>query len=191
MNGNLILFTLDHLDLSVKIICTTRRLILREFEESDASSAFNLNKNPEVLQYTGDEPFVDEEDARLFLRNYGEYTRNGFGRWAVILRDNNTFLGWCGLKLHEDGMVDLGYRFMQEFWGNGYATEASFACLEYGFKQLHISEIISRILPENKPSIRLAQRLGMTFWKTGKCDDWEDANYFRITKKEFDNSSGL
>ncbi len=166
-------------------------MILREFQESDAPAAFLLNNDPEVLKYTGDKPFIDEDEARLFLRNYADYSRNGFGRWAVILRNDHTFLGWCGLKLHEDGMVDLGYRFIQEFWGNGYATEASFACLDYGFKHLNISEIVSRILPENKSSIRLAQRLGMTFWKTDKCDDWEEASFYRITNKAFDNESGL
>ena len=164
----------------MKVVCETERLVLREFAEEDAQFAFELNSDPDVMRYTGDQAFKSLEEARIFLQNYTDYKRNGYGRWLVQLRSNCEPIGWCGLKLHEDGTVDLGYRFKKEFWGKGYATEAARSCLIYGFKALNIKEIVARILPQNEASIALALRLNMKFWKTGECEGWNDTHYYRI-----------
>ena len=96
------------------MIAETDRLYLREMTPADAQSAYALNLDPEVVQYTGDVAFESVEAAEKFLINYDHYKKYGFGRWAVIQKSNGEFLGWCGLKYHEDTKeFDLGYRFFK------------------------------------------------------------------------------
>jgi len=82
----------------MKIILETNRLYLREFMACDGFHFFNLNNNVEVIKYTGNVPFKSLKEAKHFIDNYPDYKRNGYGRWAVCLKETNEFLGWCGLK---------------------------------------------------------------------------------------------
>lgn len=145
-------------------VTTTERLVLREFDESDAPALYRLNSDPEVLRYTGDAPFVSEKASRAFIRGYDHYQRHGFGRWAVERVSDGTFIGFCGLARDEDsGEVDLGFRFFRDCWAKGYATEAGAAALRVGFEDLGLDEIVGRALRENLPSITVLQKLGMRF----------------------------
>lgn len=166
----------------MKLIIETPRLILREFILSDAEKMYDLNKDPEVLQYTGDLPFNSIQEARNFLEHYSDYERNGFGRWAVVRKDDSEFIGWCGLKLNEENLIDLGFRFFQKFWNRGYATESAKACLEYGFSVLHLNEVVGRAMKENTGSIRVLEKLGMEFWKEQEVEGLHNAVYYRIHK---------
>jgi RimJ/RimL family protein N-acetyltransferase len=86
------------------------------------------------------------------------------GRWSVIRKSDQQFLGWCGLKLiRDDNTVDLGYRFHQRFWKQGYATETGKACLHYGFEQLKLQRIVGRAEKANKASIHVLEKCGMQF----------------------------
>ena len=110
----------------MKIITTTTRLYLREKTADDAENAYLLNLDPDVIKYTGDPPFESIEAARIFLQNYNHYTKYGFGRWAVIDKENDEYLGWCGLKYSADlNEYDIGFRFFKRHWNKGYATEAA------------------------------------------------------------------
>ncbi len=154
------------------MIAETERLILRELTPDDAQFAFDLNSNPEVLKYTGDEPFDSVEQAREFLENYSDYQRNGFGRWGVVLKETGKLIGWCGLKRdRETGEVDLGYRFFQENWNRGFATEASVACLEIGKATFNLERIVARAQKENPASYKVMEKLGFTFEKEYSEDD--------------------
>lgn len=142
----------------------TERLLLREMTPDDAPFAFDLNSDPEVLKYTGDEPFDSIEEARRFLENYSDYQRNGFGRWGVQRKDTGELIGWCGLKRdRETNEVDLGFRFFRKDWNKGYASEAAFACMEAGFRQFGIDKIVGRARKENTYSIRILEKIGMHF----------------------------
>lgn len=165
-------------------ILTTERLMLREFELSDAKKMYELNVSNEVMKYTGDLPFVNVPEAIFFLNNYADYDNNGYGRWAVIEKSNNEFIGWCGLKLNEEGFVDIGFRFFEEHWGKGFATESAKACLDFGFDKLKLTEIIGRSASENKASIKVLEKLNMKFWKNDNCEGIANAKYFKITKNE-------
>jgi ribosomal-protein-alanine N-acetyltransferase len=157
------------------IVLTTERLILREFELTDAEAIFNLNSDEEVLRYTGDKQFESIEDANNFFKNYPDYEKNGFGRWALVTKGDKEVIGWCGLKKHEDNTVDIGYRIFKNQWNKGYATEASIACLEYGFQVFELDEIIANAATENKASIRVMEKIGMEFQQNMACEGIEDA----------------
>ena len=147
------------------IVIETDRLLLRRFTEDDASLLYELNLDPEVIRYTHD-PVIDVEHAKKVLNEVilPQYILYGHGRWVVHLRSNLGFTGWCGLKyLSETNEVDLGYRFMKKFWGNGYATEAALACIEYGFGKLDLRQIVGRALPGNLASIKVLEKCGMKY----------------------------
>lgn len=166
-------------------IIETKRLILRELQVSDSEQFFKLNSNPEVLKFTGDQPFSSISDAEFFLKNYTDYKINGFGRWAVISKESSEFIGWCGLKLNEENLVDLGFRFFQKEWGRGYATESAKASLNVGFNNLKIEEIIGRVATDNKTSIGVLEKLGMSFWKNDNCNGIENAVYYKMNKTQY------
>lgn len=166
------------------LILETPRLILREKVLEDAPFFMALNADPLVVQYTGDGPFKDLAEAEAIV-NYviGQYHKNGYGRWLVSLKETGEPLGWCGLKYHEDsGDTDIGYRLMQKYWGMGYATEASRACLAYGFDQLALPRIIGRVATENMASIRVLKKLGMTFFEDTYLDN-SPAYIYHIVRK--------
>lgn len=145
----------------MKAIITSNRLFLRELNKQDALSFFLLNKNPKNLKYTGDVPFTNLDNAKQFLMNYEEYHKNGFGRWAVVRKSDLKFLGWCGLKRVGDE-VDLGFRFYEEFWNNGYATESAKAVIEYAFKHLQLEKLVARCHPNNLASKQVINKLGFS-----------------------------
>jgi [ribosomal protein S5]-alanine N-acetyltransferase len=164
----------------MKIVIDTQRLLLREIIPNDAETFYLLNSSPEVMRFTGDEPFTSIEEAKTFLKNYPDYERNGFGRWAVVLKDNGNIIGWCGLKLNEEKEIDLGYRLFKEHWGKGFATESANACLDYGFNILGFKRIIGRVDRENIASKRVLEKIGMQFWKEAPCGSIGDALYYKI-----------
>nr|WP_255669524.1 GNAT family N-acetyltransferase [Myroides oncorhynchi] len=139
-------------------------MLLRELTTADAENFYQLNLNPNVIRYTGDDTFSDVEEAHVFLANYSDYKRNGYGRWAVIRKEDNAFLGWCGLKYNADiDETDIGFRFYEEYWNMGYATESAKACLDYGFSQLRQKVIIGRAMKDNIASIKVLEKIGLRY----------------------------
>lgn len=154
------------------IITETPRLYLREITVDDAENAYLLNLDPEVVKYTGDDPFESIEEARKFLAAYTHYQKYGFGRWGVIEKQSNEFLGWCGLKYEEQlDEFDIGFRFFKKHWNKGYATEAAKACLELGFTKFKMKTIVGRAMHANKASIAVLQKIGLSYWKDFDFDE--------------------
>ena len=141
----------------------SERLKFRETTPDDAEVMYALNSDPEVMRYTGDIYWESVGQAREFLERYPDYRKNNMGRWAAIRKADGAMIGWCGLKLHPDKQVDLGYRLFKKYWNLGYATEASIASLKYGFETLGLTNIIARSMPENNASIRVMEKCGMQF----------------------------
>lgn len=150
----------------MKIITSTSRLILREFSIEDGVHFFNLNKDPEVIKYTGDPAFNSVSEAELFVKNYSAYKNYGYGRWAVCLKESQEFLGFCGLKYYpKDKITEVGFRFFKNQWNKGYATESTLACLSYGFTELKLKEIYAQVHKENHASQRVIEKCGLHFVK--------------------------
>ncbi len=106
------------------------------------------------------------EEANNFIKQYIKTQAPGLGRWAVIHKTTDQILGWCGLKYNPDlNEYDLGFRFFKTYWGQGFATEASRACLDYGFQHLDLPAIVGRTMEQNAASICVLQKIGMHFSK--------------------------
>jgi len=77
----------------MNFILETERLYLRAFDLSDAEKFYELNLNPNVIKFTGNSAFKNIEEAKSFLEDYNDYKINGYGRWAVINKTSNQFIG--------------------------------------------------------------------------------------------------
>lgn len=144
----------------------TERLMLRPFRREDGAAMYELNDDPEVLQYTGDIQFADVAATECFLENYTPYEEYGVGRMIVVLKATGEILGWCGLKYHpEEDEYDIGYRFNKRNWGKGYATESAKAIMVDGFARIGMKQIVGRARVENTASIHVFDKLGMEFVK--------------------------
>ncbi|ASW74508.1 acetyltransferase [Chryseobacterium piperi] len=162
----------------MKTIIETDRFLLRELTVNDAEYFYELNLNPNVIRYTGDSSFAKIEEAQVFLENYNDYRQNGFGRWAVINKSDNEFLGWCGLKYDEKlEETDIGFRFFEKYWNKGCATESAKACIHFGFEKLNLEKIVGRAMLKNKPSIKVLQKIGLSFEREFDFDGHKGAIY--------------
>ncbi len=147
------------------VIIETARLVLRQFEPGEGQLIYTLNEDPEITRYTGD-PVRDLDHAEEILREVilPQYTLYNHGRWAVHTKPGMEFIGWCGLKYRPElDEIDLGYRFMKQAWGKGYATEAAMASVRYGFEKLGLRRIVGRAMPENIASIKVLEKCGMRY----------------------------
>lgn len=140
----------------------TERLRHRAFTAADAEAFYALNSNPEVMRFTGEECLPSLESARQVIENYPDFDTVGYGRWACVLKESGNVIGFCGLKYLSDlDRVDIGYRFLPPYWGRGLATEACRASLEFGFATLKLKEIVGFVVPGNRASIRVLEKVGM------------------------------
>lgn len=148
-----------------KYLLETPRCLLREMDEGDAEAVYRLNLPPDVFLFTTDPPFKNVEEAATFIRNYDEYLKHGVGRWAVELKSTGAFIGWCGLRyLPEENETDIGYRFLPEYRGQGFAVETARRCIEYGF-ETGLTRLVARVHKENHRSIRVSEKLNMVYEK--------------------------
>ncbi len=146
------------------VICETERLYLREWVPDDWKRFRPLATDPRVLRYIGHgKPWTDEQ-IKNRIANWIEVGRQrGWILWPVIHREDAELIGFCGFW---DGFapdVEIGWRLRPDYWGQGLATEAATAVMEYGFQRWGFPRLISVAQPENKASLRIMEKLGMEF----------------------------
>ncbi len=141
----------------------TERIEHHAFTLNDCEAFYRLNSHPEVMRFTGEPPLNSLEDARRAVADYPDFDTVGYGRWACVLKETRAVIGFCGLKYLPDlNEVDVGFRFLPEYWGRGIATEACSACIAFGFDVLKLNRILGLVLAENEASIRVLEKCGMT-----------------------------
>lgn len=153
-------------------IIQTNRLLMRRWRESDREPFAALNGDPETLVYfpatldrAASDAFIDVIESRFDLQ--------GYGLWALEVRETGDFIGYTGLNAMPDGVpaaggMEIGWRLAKHAWHHGYATEAARAALEVAFDGVGLTEVWSMTAVANEPSIAVMRRLGMT--EAGRFD---------------------
>lgn len=173
------------------MILETERLILRKLQESDDERLFLLDSHPEVVKYVGMPVFDDISQTQNLIQIVKEqYKNNGIGRFAVVEKESNLLIGWSGLKILREetngykDVYELGYRFLPEFWGKGYATESAKAWLKYGFTEMNTDIIYAYADYRNTASLHTLEKLN--FQNKGNFEDKEDiCTWFELKKENF------
>ncbi|MEO8030697.1 MAG: GNAT family N-acetyltransferase [Gemmatimonadota bacterium] len=141
----------------------TQRLAVRRLTLADAPFAFDLVNTPNFVRFIGDKGVRDIPGAERYLREgaIASYEKHGFGLYLVLRKTDQQPLGITGLVKRDSlEFADLGYAFMPEHWGQGYASEAALGVLEYARNQLGIGSLLAITSPDNADSIKLLVRLG-------------------------------
>lgn len=175
----------------MKIFIETERLVLREILPTDENGLFELDSNPNVHTFLGNNPVDNIEQIREVIAMIRkQYIDNGIGRWAIIDKNTNDFIGWTGLKFvtettnNQIKFYDLGYRLIEKYWGKGIATETTKATLKYAFNQLNLTEVYGMCDVGNIASKNVLEKTGLKFIETFDLDGIEH-NWFKITKDEW------
>ena len=156
----------------------TERLILRELTFDDAPFILTLLNDPSFLRYINDKNVRNLEDARQYMLNgpMASYARNGFGLYLVELKDTAVPIGLSGLlKREELPDADIGFAFLPDYWGKGFAFESACAVMSDARERLGLNRVLAIVMPDNDASIKLLEKLGMRFER-----DKDDVQVFAI-----------
>ncbi|MDX1414770.1 MAG: GNAT family N-acetyltransferase [Candidatus Promineifilaceae bacterium] len=177
------------------MILTTGRLCLREFEDRDWERVIAYQSNPLYLRYyhwTKRSEADVQAFVQMFLDAQQERPRRTF-QLAVTLRHSGLLIGNCGIRINNPSLreANIGYELDNEYWGNGYATEAARAILEFGFQELRLRRVWANTLAVNKGSARVLEKLGMRLEcreieKEFIKDRWYDSLTYAILDREWD-----
>ena len=144
----------------------SQRISLRPFEVSDLDDMCAVMGNPAVMKFSLSGTKTKTETENFIRRSRAQYDEFGYGLLAVVYKEENRVIGYCGLFRQEiDGLMELeiGYRLHPRYWGRGIATESAAMIRDWAFANLDREKLISIIEPENTASIAVAKKIGMDF----------------------------
>ena len=146
-----------------KIIAETERLLIRELVDEDLPGLCRVLQDTEVT-YAYERVFPEKEVRSWLKRQFQCYAMEGFGMWAVVLKETGERIGHAGISMQvygDEELPEIGYMFEKAFWHQGFATEAVIACRDYAFSVLGMNTVYSVIRADNMPSRAVARRNGM------------------------------
>jgi RimJ/RimL family protein N-acetyltransferase len=147
------------------MILRTRRLLLREFQDTDWPAVLAYQADPRYLRYNHWTERT-EESVRVFVQMFLDWqqeTPRSKYQLALVLPAEDRVIGNCGIRMPRAGSreAELGYELDPIYWGQGYATEAARAIVTFGFEQLHLHRVMARCIADNVGSVRVLEKLGM------------------------------
>jgi len=166
---------------NMKTLIETPRLIMREFTLDDLDAVFEFSSDYEVSKLTGDPCVESKEEAEKIIKDIwlAEYEKYGYARYALVHKEDNKVIGFCGLKYipagelgENEGAPDIGYRMLEKYWGQGLGFEAANAAMEYGRSTLGLTNIFGDAVVENAASNKILERIGLKFEGQYKHDGW-------------------
>ena len=170
----------DELDQGPNIL-ETERLALRRLSDADAEFVLELLNEPSFIHFIGDKGVRNLADARNYLQNgpCKSYVEHGYGLYLTVLKKDGARAGMCGLlKREELPDPDIGFAFLPAYRMQGYAAEAAAAVLQYAREQLGMSRIIAITAADNRNSIGLLQKIGLSFERMIRLS--EDADEIKL-----------
>lgn len=147
-------------------VLSTPRLLLRHLSAHDAEFILELLNEEAFLLNIGDRGVRTLSDASNYILNgpVASYEKCGFGLYAVELKESGALMGICGLLKRETlEDVDIGFAFLQRFWGQGYAYESAAEVMNFGWNVIKLKRIVAVTTSENNASVKLLEKIGLRF----------------------------
>jgi len=147
----------------MKTVFETERLLLREMALDDLAALWEI-VGDDLTMTAWNGAWSEADNLAGLEKQMQSYRENGFGRWAVVLKEAEKVIGMCGLQwcdTDKEPVLEIGYLFNRAFWHKGYAAEAAIACKRYAFDVLGFDEVFSLIRDTNYASMNVAIRNGM------------------------------
>ncbi|MEO6346930.1 MAG: GNAT family N-acetyltransferase [Aquaticitalea sp.] len=168
------------------IIAQTNRLLIAKMTLKDAPFMLELLNTPNWLKHIGDRKVKTVEEAETYLKNgiLKSYKESGFGFYKVLLKaKNNKIIGICGLvKREQFEDVDIGFAMLPEYERQGFGMEASLEIMKFAEQKLKLQRVIAITTQTNSNSIKLLEKLGLTYEKRIKpFDDGKELMLFAKT----------
>ena len=158
----------------------TERLSLRELRRSDAADVLVFRGDPEVQRYNAPVSQSVADVHELMDELDTEWADRTGICWAVTLKGSDTVIGLFGLhhwsRFHR--RAEVGYDLAHAYWGQGIGTEAARAIVEFGFRRMDLNRIYAGTIADNRPSVRLLEKVGFTREGTRRQHSWEDDGTF-------------
>jgi RimJ/RimL family protein N-acetyltransferase len=146
---------------STIMIVETERLMIRKFNSDDLNKLYSIMNKIEVM-YAWEKAFSKNETEEWINRQLKRYDEDGYGYFAVILKETKELIGQVGLmksEIKNKKVVEIGYIFDNNYWKKGYCIESINECINYAFETLNIQELYATIRPENKSSIKIIEKI--------------------------------
>jgi len=144
------------------IVLETERLLFRDHTLDDLEPFCAMEADPEVRRWVGGAPRTREAAERKFREVYLPAVRNRMGMWATILKEEERYIGYCGVYPNS-AEAALGYHLARPYWRRGLATEAARAFVAFGFRELGLSRIVSAVEVGNDASKHILEKLGFVW----------------------------
>ncbi len=157
-------------------LLTTSRIVLDIATKKDAAFLHTLMNEPSYIKNIGDRNIKTVSDAENFIKEkfLKSYKDNGYGYYIVKIKESQKSIGICGLVNRKElNFIDIGYALLPHFWNNGFAFEATKALYDFALKNFNIKTIVAITDPNNKKSIALIKKLGLTYKKNIRLPDDE------------------
>jgi ribosomal-protein-alanine N-acetyltransferase len=163
-------------------ILRTERLALRHLTEDEAPFILELLNERGFIDNIGDRGVRDLDGARRYVTDGpgASYQKYGYGLWLTTLRESGEPIGICGLVKRE-GLehADIGYAFLERYWGKGYAVEAAHAVLDHARRVIGLDTIVAITTPGNTASIAVLEKIGLKFARMIKLPSHDsESTYF-------------
>lgn len=157
------------------IITDTKRLVLRTWTLGDASDAYAIWGDAEVMRFVS-EPLADFAAAIRTVASADEAQRcQGVSLWAVVEKASGDIIGACGFHVVQGHTeLELAYHFKRSHWRRGFATEAVRACVLYATKTLGTKRIIAGVHAENRASLAILEHAGFEYERVERVGNFEE-----------------
>lgn len=145
------------------MVIETKRLILREYTMDDFDELYTLLSDPITMKHYI-KPYDKDGTKRWINWCINSYKTYGFGLWAIVLKETNTFIGDCGLSMQlidGESLPEIGYHIKKEYWRKGYGKEAANAVKEWAFNNTKFDKLYSYMTKDNVASYKTAESIGL------------------------------